>query len=269
MALTQTIVLAVLQGISAVLPIGTAGHLSLVSALAGWPPPDPQFRLAIQLGVLLAVMAYFASDLWDMLAGVVRAVKGKPDPGARLALKLLVATVPAIGLGVVLQRYDRPEFHSMTVVAWTTIIYGLLLLLFDRMSMTVKRVEHVTYLDAVLVGVCQVLALIPGTSRAGVTMTMARFLGYERAEAARLSLILSIPILLAAIGIGVFRVANDGTASITSANVVALAVSFIAALLAVASLMAYLRRSTFTPFVIYRILLGGVVMALAYGWLQI
>ncbi len=269
MEFTQTVVLAVLQGISAVLPIGTAGHLALVAAVTGWPAPDAALKLASQLGVLLAVMAYFATDLWDMLAGVVRAAKGKSDPGARLALKLLVATIPAIGLGIVVQRYDRPEFHSMTVVAWTTISYGLLLLLFDRMSMTVKRVEHATYLDAILVGMCQVLAMIPGTSRAGITMTVARFLGYERAEAARLSLILSIPVFIAATTIGMIRVADDGGVGITNAAVIALAVSFVAALLAVAALMAFLRRATFTPFVIYRILLGGGVMALAYGWLRI
>jgi len=265
LGLPQIIVLAVLEGITSILPVGTAGHVALLS-----PSPLARSRsevvLAVQLGTLLAI-----TPISPRICGTWSA---RGAGGERQARPWRSACRPthrgvdsAIGLGIAAQRYDQPEFHTLTVVTWTTIGYGLLLLLFDRMSMTVKRIEHATYLDAALVGISQVLALIPGTSRAGIGMTLGRFLAMSvrRPHGFRCC---CNPVLIAAFGTGTFRVVENGTITITNGDVVAFIASFVAAILSLTSLMAFLRRGTFMPFVIYRIILGVAVMTLAYGWIE-
>ena len=149
------------------------------------------------------------------------------------------------------------------VVAWATIGFGILLYLFDRIGLTVRRVEHMTLGHAFFIGLAQVLALIPGASRSGVTMTAARWLGYERAEAARFSMLMSIPVIAASGVVAGYEVWNRGDPFLTARAALAAALSFGVALLAIALLLALLRRMSFTPFVIYRLMLGGAVARLA------
>jgi undecaprenyl-diphosphatase len=268
-ALTQIIVLAIMQAVSDVFPVGAEGHFAVFSHLTSWSAPGPGFAIAAQTGLLLALMAYFARDLWDMVLGVIRTAKGKNDPGARLAAQLLVATIPTVGLGFAFEHYIGDRLNSLMVLGWAIVGFGILLFLLDRMTMTVKRIEHATYLDTILIGVLQVLALVPGTCRAGITMTMARLLGYERPDSARLSMLLAIPMLMVLIGRDVFYLIQNQGPPITNIDILSGVVSFFAGLIAVAILMSWLRRSTFTPFVVYRLLLGAVVLALAYGGIEI
>jgi undecaprenyl-diphosphatase len=267
-ALTQLIVLAVLQTITEVFPIGADGHLALIAQILRWPAPDPGFLLALRLGLLLAVVAYFWRDLADMIVGVIRAAKGKRDPGARLALQLGVAGVATVAAGSAFEHYVAGPWETPVVMGWAIVGGALLLLLFDRMSMTVKRIEHASFADAIVIGLCQVIGLIPGVGTAAITITMARLLGYERADAARFFFLLSIPVSAVLTVREAYRLFDLQHGVLSRLDMLCAAVNFFAGLIAIAILMAWLRRSTFTPFVIYRVLLGGAVLALAYKWVS-
>ena len=167
------------------------------------------------------------------------------------------------------EHYIGDAVRAMKVIGWTTFGYAIVLFVVDRTSMTVKRVEHATYVDTILIGMAQILALVPGTSRSGITMTIARLFGYERAEAARLSFLLSIP-TIAAGGLWVILQlyeADDRTLTVDA--LLAMALSFVTGFLAIAFMMAWLKRSSFTPFVVYRLILGAIVLSIAYGYVTI
>lgn len=266
MALTQIIVLAVVQGITEFLPISSSGHLIMVPILADWPDQGLMLDVAVHVGTLGAVMIYFWQDLFAMVTGVFRLLKGRRDPGARLAGQVVVATIPLLGAGYLFDAYVGDGLRSIEVIGWATLCFGILLYAADHMSMTVKKLDHSSYLDVLVIGIAQILALIPGTSRSGITMTAARFLGFERAEAARFSMLLSIPAIAASglwLGLNIYE-ADDIT--LTRGVLAATGLSFVTAILSIAALMAWLQRSSFTPFVIYRVILGVTLLAFAYGW---
>lgn len=217
--------------------------------------------VAVHVGTLGAVMIYFWRDLWNMALGLTRTLKGRRDPGARLAWHVVVATVPVVIAGFLVNRYYADALRSVSVIAWATLGFGIVLFIADKTGMTLRRLEHLGLSDALVIGFAQVLALIPGTSRSGITMSAARVLGMERGDAARFSMLLSIPTILGAGILKGWELYESGDAALTGTVMVAAALSFIAALIAIFALMAWLRRSTFTPFVIYRIALGvGLLM---------
>ncbi len=266
MALTQIIVLAVVQGITEFLPISSSGHLVLVPFFTDWPDQGLTMDVAVHVGTLGAVIIYFWQDLLAMVRGLWRLLRGRRDPGATLAGLVAVGTIPVLIAGYLVDRYAGDALRSIVVIGWATLGFGLLLFVADRLSMTVKRVEHLGLIDALVIGLAQVLALIPGTSRSGITMTAARILGYERVEAARFSMLLSIPTIAASglwLGLSLYE-ADD--MQLTQGAVMAAGLAFVTAILSIAALMAWLQRSTFTPFVIYRVILGAGLLAVAYGW---
>lgn len=224
--------------------------------------------VAVHVGTLGAVMLYFHRDLWSMFAGLGRTAKGRPDPGVRLAGFLVLGTVPAVIAGFLLNRYYPGGIRGLEVIAWTTLGFGILLFAADKLGMTVRRLEHLGVGDVIIIGLAQVLALVPGTSRSGITMTAARLLGLERKEAARFSLLLSIPVIIGAGALKGWELYQRGDTQLTTDALLGAGMSFATALLAIAAMMAWLRRSTFTPFVIYRIALGGFLLAVVYGWLD-
>jgi undecaprenyl-diphosphatase len=265
-ALTQIIVLAVVQGITEFLPISSSGHLILVPFFADWPDQGLMMDVAVHVGTLGAVIIYFWQDLFAMVAGLWRLARGRRDPGATLAGLVALGTVPVLIAGYLVDRYVGDALRSIAVIGWATLGFGVLLYIADRLSMTVKRVEHLGLIDVLVIGLAQILALIPGTSRSGITMTAARILGYERAEAARFSMLLSIPTIAASglwLGLSLYEADN---VQLTQGAVMAAGLAFITAILSIAALMAWLQRSTFTPFVIYRVILGVGLLAVAYGW---
>jgi undecaprenyl-diphosphatase len=263
---TQLIVLAALQAAAAIFAVAPDGHLLLISTLLHWDDPASGFRLACEIGLLLGVMAFFWRDIGEMVSGVARAAKGKRDPGARLAAQMVTAAIPVLSIGFAIQHYLADDWQAEKLMGWAIVAVALLLLLFDRMSMTVKRVEHATFVDTIVIGLCQLALLVPGAGAAGVAITMGRLLGYERAAAARLFFLLSIPVSFAVLGRDAYSFMTQGAASTTRNDIVAGGVSFITALIGLSILMAWLRRSTYTPIVVYRLILGGMVLALAYGW---
>ncbi len=266
MPLFHISILALVQGITELLPISSSGHLILVPKLTGWPDQGLNLDVAVHVGTLAAVMLYFWRDLWRMARGLARAARGRRDPGARLALHLIVATVPVVIVGYLVQDMVGSRLRSVEVIGWTTLGYGLLLQLVDRLALTVRRIEHVGTADALIIGIAQVLALVPGTSRSGITMTAARALGMERPDAARFSMLMAIPTIIAAGTLSGLGLYEAGDLSLTSDAAIAAGISFLAALVAIAVLMRWLRRATFTPFVVYRVLLGGGLLIWAYAF---
>jgi undecaprenyl-diphosphatase len=227
-----------------------------VQAIEQAPSDRLVMDIAVHVGTLLAVCLYFWRDMVEMLLGVAKLAVGRWTPGARLALFVVVGTIPLIIAGYLLKDVVSGLLRDGRIVAWTTIGFGLLLYVGDRTGMTLRRIEHMTIGPVILIGTSQILALVPGTSRSGITMTAARFLGFERPEAARFSMLLAIPAILGAgtlAGLDIYQ-AGDVRLGIDAA--VAAAISFVFALIAIALMLRWLRRASFTPFVVYRVLLG-------------
>lgn len=259
------IVLAIVQGITEFLPISSSAHLILVPYLTGWPDQGVMLDVAVHVGTLGAVVVYFRRDVWDMIVGLARLLAGRRNPGARLALQIVAATVPVVIAGWFVKQYGVEHLRRIDVIAWATLGFGVLLYFVDRMSMTVRRIEHMVFGSALLIGCAQVLALIPGTSRSGITMTAARWMGYERTEAARFSMLMSIPVIVAAGALEGLDLYRAGDAELTVSVAVAVVLAFGAALAAIGLMMRWLERASFTPFVVYRVVLGGALLWLTYA----
>ena len=265
MILLHIVILALIQGITEFLPISSSGHLVLVPQLTGWTDQGLVIDVAMHVGTLLAVMLYFHKDVWGMTVGLLRAARGRPNPEARTAILIIVATLPVIVAGFLLKDYVETSGRALLVVAWATVGFGLLLWFADSIGMNLREMRHLTYSDAVIVGLAQVLALIPGTSRSGITMTAARLLGYERPEAAKFSMLLSIPTILGAGVLAGYDLYKSGNTTLELDAALAAGLAFLSALIAIALLMAWLKRSTFRPFAVYRLLLGGFLLLVGYN----
>ena len=264
MTIEQIIVLAVVQGITEFLPISSSGHLILVPKLMHWQDQGLVVDVMTHLGTLLAILIYFWRDVWRITGGALELFKGKMTDEGRLAIYIVLATIPAIAFGVFLKEFGFADLErNVAVVAWNTILYGILMLIADMASPQERTMSNMTLGSALIIGVAQALALIPGTSRSGVTMTAARFLGFTRPDSARFSFLLAIPATAGAI---VFTV-GDALASgegVTMDAVYCAALTFVAGILAIAFLMGLIRRISFLPFVLYRMVLGGFLLVLLY-----
>ena len=268
--LLHLFILALVQGVTEFLPISSSGHLVVAWEFfdaRGWDVTQQSesqrlvIDIAVHVGTLAAVCLYYWRDLWLMAAGMARLLIGQWTPGARLALLVILATLPVVGAGYLFKDTITQSLHgNVEIVAWTTIGFGILLFIADRLAMTVRRVEHITIFQALFIGLSQVLALIPGTSRSGITMTAARFFGYERPEAARFSLLLSIPTILGAGVLAGMDLREAGDSVLQFQALVAAVISFGTALLAIVLMMRWLSHAGFTPFVVYRILLGAAIL---------
>lgn len=269
MTLLQLVVLALVQGITEFLPVSSSAHLVLVPLVGDWPDQGLVLDVAVHIGSLLAVMLYFWRDMLAMLAGLFNLLRGRRTDGARLVGMLLIATLPVVAAGFVLHRLGLMEgFRTVLVIGWTTLLFGILLWLADRLGMTFRRVEHMTARSALLIGLAQCLALIPGASRSGVTMTAARMLGFERDASARFAMLLSIPAILGAGVLAALDIAGSAEAAVLGRDaLVAMVLSMVAALASIWGLMWWLRRASYTPFVLYRVALGMLLLAWGYGFI--
>ncbi len=265
MPVLHIVVLALIQGVTEFLPVSSSGHLALTPLFACWPDQGLIIDIAVHVGTLGAVMLYFWRDIVGMVRGLLLAARGRSDPHAKLAGLIVLATLPVIGAGFLLQRHGVDGLRSLQVIGWTTLGFGIVLWITDKAGMTVRRVEHLGLFDAAVIGLAQVLALIPGASRSGVTMSAARMLGMERSDAARFSMLLSIPAILGAGTLAGLDLYQSGDARLTADAFLAAGLAFIAALITIALLMAWLKRAGFTPFVFYRIALGGLLLAISHG----
>lgn len=258
-------ILAIVQGVTEFLPISSSGHLILVPIVFGWPDQGLLMDVAVHVGTLGAVMLYFWRDVAAMAMGLIHLARGRWSPGAKLAVLVIVGTLPVIVAGFALNHFYPQGIRSMEVIGWATLGFGLLLYAADRMGATGHRLETMGLGQAVMIGVSQISALIPGTSRSGITMTAARMLGFDRSDAARFSLLLSMPTILGAGLLKGKELYETGNAQLTSDAYTAAGLALVSALVAIWAMMRWLRRSTFTPFVIYRVILGILLLVFAYG----
>lgn len=261
--LLHLLVLAAVQGITEFLPISSSAHLILVPRLTGWPDQGLAIDVASHMGTLAAVMLYFRRDTLEMLRGSLRILSGDFGREALFAAKIGLATIPVLIAGLILKDTVEAEWRSAVLIGWTSILFGILLFIADRWSGRAQPDSSIGFAKAVLIGIAQAVAIVPGVSRSGVTMTAALFLGSSRTEAARFSLLLSIPVTLAAgvlTGVQYFRTAPDFD-QLPAMAFTAL-VAGLTAWLAIAALMRWLSHATFTPFVIYRVALGIALLAL-------
>ncbi|MBX2831947.1 MAG: undecaprenyl-diphosphate phosphatase [Rhodospirillales bacterium] len=265
MTLQHIILLAIVQGITEFLPISSSGHLVLAPALTGSPDQGLLVDVAVHVGTLAAVLIYFWRDVFAMLGGFVVLFTGRINAGARLALHIVLATIPVIAVGFYLKVSGIEEqLRSVAIIAWTTLGFGILLWVADKVGMTINRLEHMRWGGALFIGLAQVIALIPGTSRSGITMTAARLMGYERSDAAQFSMLMSIPVILGAGLLAGIDLHQAGNIELNQDIFLAVGLSFLTALIAIAVLMNWLKQSSFTPFAIYRILLGGALLVWIY-----
>lgn len=267
MTFLDIIVLAIIQGITEFLPISSSAHLILWPLLTGRPDQGLEIDLGVHLGTLAAVCLYFRVETGEILVGVRHVLTGqvRTDP-ARLALLLALATLPAIIVGLALKVTDATDaLRSLAVIGWATVIGAVLLWLADRTA-TRRGTDAPWRLgDAMLMGLMQAVALIPGVSRSGITMTAARWLGFDRVQGARLSLLMAIPVTLAAASLGALDVVQEGNAALGMHFLLGAALAFVAALAALALMMRMFAASwTMLPFVIYRLALGTVLLAMVY-----
>jgi len=260
------LLVALIQGVTEFLPVSSSGHLILLPSLTGLDDQGQMIDVAAHVGTLLAVILYFRTDVWLATRGLGRLTKGRADtPGARLALGLIIATVPVVIFGLFLKLTGLSDhLRGIAVIGWTMIIFGLVLYWADQNGATEKTGADWTLTDAIKMGVWQAIALIPGTSRSGITISAARLLGYTRTEAARISMLMSIPTIIASASL--LSLDLVGTQDIGALRDIALVIgmSFVAALVALALMMRLLRAVSYTPYVIYRLGLGVLLLWIAY-----
>ena len=267
MSLFHLLLIAAIQGITEFLPVSSSGHLILLPALTGAEDQGLAIDVAVHVGTLFAVVLYFWPQVRIALAGTGRLMRGKVDTqGAFLALCLATATVPVMIAGVALKLTGLDDMlRSVAVIGWAMLGFGIVLYWADKTGPTDRTMDRWTLRDALIMGLAQVLALIPGTSRSGITITAGRKLGYDREGAATLAMLMSIPTIAASgavLGVDVIGQANWALAR---DGLIAAVFAFLCALLALRLMMRLLRSISFTPFVIYRVILGLVLLVYAYS----
>jgi len=271
MSIEQIIVIAIIQGLTEFLPVSSSGHLALIPVMTDWPDQGVITDVMVHVGSLFAVIVYFWRDVLNLLKGTWDMVRFRTTDNSRMALYILLATIPALVFGAALKlsgaldALREDTVRVATVIAWTAVIYGILLWIADVVGKRTKKMENMTLPPALIIGLAQSLALIPGTSRSGATMTAARFLGFERTEAARFSFLLGIPAIAAAGGFTAIEAVQIG-GGIPSHAIWAAVLTFFAAFVAITILMALVKRVGFWIFMVYRLALAAVLFALIYEW---
>lgn len=267
MSFFHILLVAIIQGITEFLPVSSSGHLILLPNLTGFADQGLAIDVAVHLGTLGAVVVYFWSDVRLAATGLPRLLTGHADTeGSRLALLLVIATIPVVILGFVLSVTGASDaMRSITVIGWTMIGFGILLWWMDQKGGSGKAAKDWNLRDAIIMGLWQAVALIPGTSRSGITITGARGLGYGRSDAARISMLMSIPTIIASGVLLGAKVIGDADMQTARDGAIAASFSFVAALLALGLMMRLLRSVSFTPYVIYRIVLGVVLLVISYS----
>ncbi len=266
------ILLALVQGLTEFLPISSSGHLIILwdsSEALGIATQTELTKnsqlvldVAVHMGTLGAVILYFWRDVFAMLKGLYQMARGRPTKDSRLMLAVVVASIPLVLVGFFTKDIITQYLRVPQVIAWATIIFGVVLWFADRFMLQIRKIDNLDWPDYVSIGLMQVLALIPGTSRSGITMTAGRFQGMERGEAARFSMLLSIPAISGAGLLALIDLFQEQNAALTAAAFWAAGLSFAVALMAIWWLMRWLRTASFTVFVVYRVFVGLLILAI-------
>lgn len=263
----QIIFLALLQGITEFLPVSSSGHLILFSKFTSFTDQGLATDVALHIGSIAAVILYFLPTLWRVAKDlwVTKLYPNFKFAGNQLFYLLVIATIPALICGALLKYCGTDWLRNTKLIGWNILLYGLLLWFIDAWAVKVRNIQHLDIKDAILIGFAQCLALLPGTSRSGVTITMGRFLGMERREAAKFSMLLAIPTILAAGLVTCYSLWQSGDISQIQQAAHAVGYSFIFSFAAIFVMMQWLKKWSFWPFVLYRCILGIMLLLDAYG----
>jgi undecaprenyl-diphosphatase len=263
----EAIVLGIVQGLTEFLPVSSSGHLRIVPALFGWDDPGTAFTAVVQLGTMLAVVIYFWKDLWRITITWCRSLFDhnlRSNPDAKMGWYLIVATIPIGVLGLLFKDQIETGARNLWLIATTLIVMGLVLLAAEKVGTRTKHEADLDARDGVTIGVAQALALIPGVSRSGSTISAGLFLGYDRETAARFSFLLSIPAVVLS---GLFSLkdvgAGDGPG--LPATLIATVLAFVVGYAAIAWLLRWLTSHSTIVFVVYRVALGLLLFGLLAG----
>jgi undecaprenyl-diphosphatase len=251
------------QGLTEFLPISSSGHLRIVPAFLGWDDPGAGFTAVIQLGTMAAVLLYFRHDLWRIARAWQRSLRdrtARSDPDARMGWYIVIGTIPICVFGLAFSDQIESGARDLYLIGCTLIAFGLLLLAAEKLSEHRREMDEATWRDGLAIGFAQALALVPGVSRSGATITAGLFLGFERAAAARFSFLLSVPAVVLS---GLFEMRKVGEEGASLApTLVATLLAFVSGYLAIAFLLRFLVSHTTYVFVAYRLALGALVLAL-------
>lgn len=271
MTLLEQLFLAFIQGATEFLPVSSSAHLILGRTLFQWlglassemsPAEELAFDVALHVGSLGAVLVYFRDEVRLMLASLFDAIRGTPSANVVTLRNLIVATVPIVIAGLLLKGLVTDLARNVELIAVTTILFGLLLWAADRRTERKSQLEDLSLRDAVLVGLAQCVAIVPGVSRSGICMTAGRFLGLDRSLSARFALLLSIPTILGAGMLAAVDLARAGDMVLTADAATGAVFAFFSAWAAIALLMRWLKAGSYLPFVIYRLALGAILVLL-------
>ena len=263
----EAIILAIVQGLTEFLPISSSAHIRIFGEMLGTGDPGATFTAIIQIGTELAVLVYFWKDIVRIIRawfGSLRGSVAKDDPDARMGWLIIIGSIPIVVLGFVLQDVIRSSFRSLWLVAAMLILFGIILGLADVLSRRTKTLTNLTWKDGLVYGGAQALALIPGVSRSGGTITAGRLMGYDRPSAARYAFLLAIPAVLGSGGYEVLTAFRDPDVAAIAwgPTLLATVISFVVGWLVIAFLMKWVETRSFMPFVLYRIGLGTLLMVL-------
>jgi undecaprenyl-diphosphatase len=257
----QVTILAIVQGLTEFLPISSSGHLVLVPFLFGWDDQGLAFDVAVHFGSLLAVLAFFRRDVAGLLRGSLQVLRAKVDTiESRMAFGIGLGTIPAALAGLFFAGWIENNLRSPYVIIVTLSGYGILMALADRFGRKAREISSIRIGDAFLIGCAQALALIPGTSRSGVTITAAMALGFERQDAARFSFLLAVPVILLATAFKAVELLGSDTAVQWAQLGVGVLVSAVVAYLSIEFFMRFVNRIGLLPFAIYRLILAGIIL---------
>jgi undecaprenyl-diphosphatase len=261
----QVILLALIQGLTEFLPISSSAHLILPSQILGWADQGLSFDVAVNTGSLFAVVIYFRHEIIILAKAWFTSVASKQQTQeSKLAWWIILATIPAVIVGFTAKDFIETHFRNTLVIAITTIVFGLLLWLADRMSKAQLTEFQMGWKKALIIGLAQAMALIPGTSRSGATMTAALMLGLTREAAARFSFLMSVPVSFGAALLVTKDLVSSSAPIDYQALSLGIVVSFFAAYLCIHFFLKFISKIGMTPFVLYRLALGAVLLGLLY-----
>ena len=253
----QYFIIGIVQGLTEFLPISSSGHLVLISELTNWQDQGLFTDVAVHVGTLVAVVIYLRRHIISLIKNFF-SFKIKNNDNL---INIIIATIPAVIIGYFIFDLVQIYFRDLKIVAVTTIIFAALLFLADHFKIRISKWENISYIQSFIIGIFQVLAFIPGASRAGVTITGARFLGFDRSSAAIFSMLLSIPIILASLILSTFDLINNPLINVNLLqSIFASLVACFTALLSIHFMMYFIQRSTFNIFIIYRVMLGFILL---------
>jgi len=261
----QAIVLGIVQGLTEFLPVSSTAHLRIVPAFFGWDDPGAAFTAVVQLGTMAAVLVYFRRELWAIASAWVRSVlareRAPQDPDARLGWYIILGTIPIAILGLAFKNPIEDEFRTLELVGSALVIFSFVMLRAEAVSKRDRELTDITRRDAWIIGGFQALALVPGVSRSGATISAGLFLNFDRTAAARYSFLLSVPAVVLS-GLFELRHVGEGGGASAGATAIATLLAFVVGYASIAFLLRYLQRHSTVVFVVYRVVLGATVLAL-------